>query len=226
MGGLHPNGSGNAYGAQDGAELRVAMHETRYWLLWYQFAILVGAGMSMINLLAVIVTAVQPSETSQQNLKKGGTAWFSVGNVMSRFILGYLSDILLALLDRTSFMTMASGLMSVAMVLVSVVDAATPAIYVPCFLAGFAFGMPWILVPAIEIDWYGHKNFSSIHGVMMLAAVVGVLAVFNALSILTKNEEDHDPHLLTWSVLAVLSACGFLGGIVARVRQARAVQCN
>merc|ERR1712054_484536 len=99
------------------------------------------------------------------------------------------------------------------MLLFGVVDAAGQAIFLPCFLSGFAFGMPWILVPAIEIDWYGHKYFSSIHGVMMLAAVTGVLLFFNALSIWTDDDSNRNPYLLTWFVLAALNACGLLGGL-------------
>ena len=34
-----------------------------------------------------------------------------------------------------------------------------------------------MLVPAIEMEWYGHENFGSIHGVMMLAADFGVILV-------------------------------------------------
>lgn len=89
-------------------------------------------------------------------------------------------------------------------------------IYIPCFLAGFAFGMPWILVPAIEIDWYGHKHFSSIHGVMMLAAIMGVLALFNLLSLQTKDDSSINPYFLMWWILGGLNAGGFLFGICAR----------
>merc|ERR1712113_328485 len=41
-------------------------------------------------------------------------------------------------------------------------------------LSGFAFGTPWMLVPALEMEWYGSANFGRIHGVMMLAAGFGL----------------------------------------------------
>ena len=46
------------------------------------------------------------------------------------------------------------------------------AVNVGVFVVGAAFGSFWVLVPAIEREWYGKRDFGRIHGVMMVAAYV------------------------------------------------------
>lgn len=208
----------DAVSEEPGVEMHTAAQEARYWLLFYQLSILTGAGVATINLLDDIIMAATSNSESQESLMTGGTASFSVGNIISRFMLGYLSDVLLAFCDRTSFMTLAIGVMVAAMVLIGTIDASSRLIYLPCFLSGFAFGMPWILVPAIEIDWYGHKHFSQIHGIMMLGAVVGTLLFFDAISTITEDRTGRNPYQLTWTVLAGFCVCGLLGDVLLRMR--------
>merc|ERR1711871_1040107 len=45
------------------------------------------------------------------------------------------------------------------------------------FFGGCAFGAPWMLIPAIEMQWYKQAHFGAIHGVMMLSGIVGLLVV-------------------------------------------------
>ena len=43
---------------KSGVSWKEALSQVRFWVLWYQFAVLVGGGFSFLNNLNAVVTAV------------------------------------------------------------------------------------------------------------------------------------------------------------------------
>ena len=106
---------------------------------------------------------------------------FSVGNTSSRVFFGYFSDVLAKRIPRHWFLVLDSWLMLLAcgvlMLCVGQAEAPKDATTLGVFIGGFAFGAPWMMVPAIEMHWYGQAKFGTIHGVMMFATAVGLILV-------------------------------------------------
>merc|ERR1712228_914376 len=99
---------------------------------------------------------------------------FAVGNSLSRLLLGFFSDLLVRWISRGNFLIGFTLLMSLGLACLSFFSQSKVAVMSGVILCGFAFGSPWMLVPTMEMEWYGDKYFGRIHGIMMLAAGLGV----------------------------------------------------
>eukprot|EP00457_Paulinella_chromatophora_P004556 gb/GEZN01004568.1/.p1 GENE.gb/GEZN01004568.1/~~gb/GEZN01004568.1/.p1 ORF type:complete len:542 (+),score=48.73 gb/GEZN01004568.1/:180-1805(+) len=192
-----------------GTPFLTAIKQLRFWVLWYQLAILVGGGFAFLNHLHDIIAsestrqadvlsdvqavphlhshALENYGTSDQqkiHLVIGATSFFTVGNVCSRFLTGYGADILSKVISRSTLMNISMVLLLGSFILLMLVDVGTDAIFFPAVVNGWAFGTPWTLVPAIEQGWFGMDDFAAIHSVMMLACVFGAFIINDFLSVL------------------------------------------
>lgn len=199
-----------------------ALKETRFWALWFQFAVLVGGGFAFLNHMHDIVLSDSSNkgayDTYSSSLVISATALFTVGNVCSRFLTGYAADILSQVLSRTTMMNGALLTQLASFLLLLWVNTDSEQFYWPALVNGLAFGAPWTLVPSIEACWYSMADFARIHGVMMLSCVFGVFMVNDGLSHVVqyfyriKTMNQHAFNLL-WTILAALCAVSLLIGL-------------
>eukprot|EP00808_Paulinella_micropora_P024052 g81885.t1 len=228
-----------------------ALKQARFWVLWYQLAILVGGGFAFLNHLHDIVASehgpmdvdlqlrtshggahapyMTPSHTSAHYVI-GATSFFTVGNVCSRFLTGFGADFLAKVVKRSSLMNGAMLTLLASMLLLLIVDVSSETLFVPALINGFAFGSPWTLVPGIEQAWFGMQHFAKIHGVMMLACVFGAFCVNDGLSwaieMLIPSDDPSGGMNASqfrglWVCLSVLATVGVMGGCCTRSRQAK-----
>eukprot|EP00747_Dinoflagellata_sp_TGD_P097590 gnl/TRDRNA2_/TRDRNA2_167179_c0_seq1.p1 gnl/TRDRNA2_/TRDRNA2_167179_c0~~gnl/TRDRNA2_/TRDRNA2_167179_c0_seq1.p1 ORF type:complete len:535 (-),score=70.02 gnl/TRDRNA2_/TRDRNA2_167179_c0_seq1:177-1781(-) len=159
-----------------------ALRAPEYWLLLLVFLVAVGIGQTVTNNLANI-------KSINTN---AGVAIFAVGNSMGRFLPGYLSDILFKVCDRVSFMIMASVLLCAAQAVMLFAKDSVALIYTGILLTATAFGSYWVLVPAIESEWFGRGHFGKIHGFLLaMSGDLGVLAIYKVLT--SVAEHMHGP---------------------------------
>merc|ERR1712190_444158 len=53
------------------------------------------------------------------------------------------------------------------------------AAYLGIFFTSFAFGSYWVLIPAVEAEWFGRLDFGKIHGLLVtIAGNVGVIGLY------------------------------------------------
>lgn len=180
--------------------LAEALGELRFWLVFALLGLLCGSGMEVSNHL--------------ENLA-GGAGWstaeavalFAVGNSLARLLLGCFSDWLARWVSRGTFLVACTFAMMVGLGLLVLLPHSQAAVRAGVLLCALAFGSPWILVPAVEMEWYGDAHFGRIHGVMMLASVSGVAAVRLEALLLPGRMRD---------ILAVAAvACAAAGSVAA-----------
>merc|ERR1712137_148408 len=152
---------------QANISLGSALFEGRFWVIFLTLGSLCGSGMMVSNHLSDLVLAIGWSTSS-------AVAFFAVGNSLSRILLGYFSGKLIKIIDRSSFLVIFTWLMCLGLLLIVALPNSVIAVKVGIALCGFGFGSPWMLVPAIEMEWYGNGHFGRIHGFMMLSGTVGM----------------------------------------------------
>lgn len=146
--------------------LSEAVREPRYWLLFVVFGIMCGTGLEVSNQLSALAAKIQWDCDD-------AVAYFAVGNSSSRVLVGAFSDMLARWVSKGSFLISFGWVMCLGLLLIIVGPESPVLVKTGILLCGFSFGPPWMLVPALEMEWYGEKHFGRIHGVMMLAAVIG-----------------------------------------------------
>lgn len=163
----------------EGMPFRLVLSMPEYWLLACVFLVAVGVGQTVSNSIADF----NGVDTTT------GVAVFAAGNTLGRIAPGYLSDILLRVCDRASFLVAATVvLIASQLVLLFSQDK----VWLDCvgiFLASLAFGSFWVLVPAAEAEWFGRRHFGKIHGLMtLMGGVGGVLLIYQGTRLVAEAE--------------------------------------
>jgi hypothetical protein len=194
-----------------------ALRDYRYWLVFAIFAMLVSTGMLVSNSVRELANAAK--------LKNDGmiSSAFAVGNTLSRIFFGYCSDVMAKRIPRQWFLVMDAWIMALAYFLLSVclTQATAPSTMtaIGVFLGGFSFGAPWMMVPAIEMHWYGQAKFGAIHGLMMFATTVGLILVRVGETVFDDLKGVVNFCLVFALVISVLCTLGFLAKEAAERRR-------
>jgi len=211
-------------GEVDGSTFSEALRAVEYWLLLFVFLIGIGIGQNMVNSIGNIPGIDVAT----------GVAIFAAGNAVGRFVPGYLSDLLFRHLDRMGFIIIATALLCVSQVVMLVSQQNPIGIYVGIFLTAAAFGSYWVLVPAVEAEWFGRLHFGKIHGLMLfLAGDGGVVALYKGLASFaesTRGPCDASSRVagcfeLKWLVCLALSGIAMLAAVAIRFQRGR-VHCR
>lgn len=152
--------------SKEDSTLSQAVRESRYWLLFLVFGLMCGTGLEVSNQLSTLATTIKWDCDD-------AVAYFAVGNSSSRVLVGAFSDMMARWVSKGSILVFFGWVMCLGLVLIIAGSESPGFIKSGIVLCGFSFGPPWMLVPALEMEWYGEKHFGRIHGVMMLAAVIG-----------------------------------------------------
>jgi len=152
------------------APVNAALAQFRYWSVFSMLGLLCGGGMAISNHVSSLAKGV--GWDTQQ-----AVALFATGNSLSRLFIGCFSDVVSRSISRSTLLTLFTWVMCIVFALLTFAPHNAALVKIGVVVGGFCFGTPWMLVPAIEMEWYGHENFGSIHGVMMLAADFGVILV-------------------------------------------------
>mmetsp|Transcript_82801 Transcript_82801/g.182017 ORF Transcript_82801/g.182017 Transcript_82801/m.182017 type:complete len:583 (-) Transcript_82801:174-1922(-) len=162
-----PSESAISMSSFQGKSFHEAITSLDYWLLLFIFLVSIGVGQNTCNSIALI-PEMSPSK---------GVATFTVGNTVGRFLPGYLSDMLFKVIDRVTSMMIATGLLVLSQV-VMLFATNIEMVHLGLFLTSASFGSYWVLVPAIEAEWFGHANFGKIHGFLLFVAGDGGVLFF------------------------------------------------
>lgn len=204
----------------EGVTFGVALRSLDYWLLLFVTFAAIGVGQNLCNSIADISGVNTAS----------GVAIFAVGNSLGRFIPGYLSDMLFSVLDRISFILMCTMVLVISQVVLFVSDDRTPGVYIGILLTAAAFGSYWVLVPAIESEWFGRLHFGKIHGFLLFVAGDGGVVVFyqglHGLAERWRGPCDEPGRVdlcfeLKWLVCLIVSGIALLAASAMKVRQVR-----
>jgi len=157
-----------------GSTVAEALRDPKYWTVFAIFAMLVSTGLLVSNKLGDFSAKALPH-------KFDAGSFFVVGNTLARIFFGYFSDALAKKIPRQWFLVFAAWLMVLAYGILWICDGQDVAPVglsaIGVFIGGFAFGAPWMMVPAIEMHWYGQAKFGKIHGIMMFATWFGLITV-------------------------------------------------
>jgi MFS family permease len=194
-----------------------ALRDGRYWLVFAIFAMLVSTGMLVNNEVVELAKAAKLQSVGMIS------SAFAVGNTLSRIFFGYCSDAMAKRIPRHWFLVMDSWLMCLAYFLLFLClkqeTAPSTLTAIAVFLGGFSFGAPWMMVPAIEMHWYGQAKFGAIHGIMMFATTVGLILVRVGETVFDDLEGVVIFCLVFALMISVLCTLGFLAKEAAERRR-------
>lgn len=197
-----------------------ALAWTEYWLLVVIFAVAVGVGQMVTNSLAEI-DEMDPVV---------GVSIFSAGNSVGRFLPGYLSDFLFRHFDRASFLLVAVATLCVSQMVLLASNGSSVCTYVGVFLTACAFGAFWVLVPALEAEWFGRADFGKIHGALVaIGGGAGVLLLYKGNCMLSEatvgpckdESRDESCFQLNWTINLATSTAALLAALVVKLLNAR-----
>eukprot|EP00445_Apocalathium_hangoei_P019628 CAMPEP_0203902434 /NCGR_PEP_ID=MMETSP0359-20131031/44495_1 /ASSEMBLY_ACC=CAM_ASM_000338 /TAXON_ID=268821 /ORGANISM="Scrippsiella Hangoei, Strain SHTV-5" /LENGTH=530 /DNA_ID=CAMNT_0050826291 /DNA_START=22 /DNA_END=1614 /DNA_ORIENTATION=- len=161
----------------EGMSFQEALRTPEFWLLLFVLSGGEGIGITLCNSIATI-PSIHPVS---------GVALFAAGNSLGRFMLGYLSDLLLGFVDLSDCLLLVSAMLCASQWILRCWGHVKVGAYAGIFLASFSFGSYLVLVPAAESEWFGQRHFGKIHGCLVfLAGVGGVLVVFKGTSLLAE----------------------------------------
>lgn len=175
-------GEGGAKGAAagDGAPAGATFFEgvltLDYGLLLLIFFALTGAGLTVINNLGSLVTALTPTADAQDVY----VSLLSVFNCGGRIFFGWASDRWAGALARPWWLAVLLTLMAAATT--GLAFASLESLYVLAPLAGFAYGGAWSLCPALVSERYGGRAFASINSLTNVATAVASYALNSGLA--------------------------------------------
>ncbi|ELR21937.1 transporter, major facilitator subfamily protein [Acanthamoeba castellanii str. Neff] len=155
-----------------------------FWLLFFIFFAIIGAGITLVNNFAELVFSIVDVDQSivyhredVPGFKTINTlvSLFSSFNTLGRMLVGFLSDWVTARWGKTarvSFLVLASALMGLVQ-LYFAFAVYVPMLYPGVIFLGLAYGATFCIVPTLALEFFGFKYFASNYGIMGLAPAVG-----------------------------------------------------
>jgi OFA family oxalate/formate antiporter-like MFS transporter len=137
-----------------------ALRTPAFWFLWLTWAMMGAAGVAMISLAAPLGRSLTGQAATVMVILTG----FNLTNGLSRFLTGYLSD----LIGRRLVMTLAFTAAGVAYLILPHISSLGLAAFLAATV-GFGFGTMFAVSAPLASDVFGLRHFGAIFGLVFTA---------------------------------------------------------
>ena len=155
-----------------------ALCMSRFWLLAMAMFCAMGCGLVLLNNAAQVAESLGGGE-------RGTAALFvmimSTTNCVGRMMWGLGSDLMVRRgVDRTAFLTLSVGAMSIGMGMMAVAD--YDLLFAASAVVGLAYGSLWGVVPVLIVELFGPESFGTLYTTLSAAVAASSFVLATALT--------------------------------------------
>ena len=190
---------------------RQIMTRSDFHFLFWPFMICSGLQLMYQNNVGVYLKSFD-----QEQYTTLFTTLNPIAQVVCKFIVGFISDIIVHRVPRSALLLLFYVLQTIVMTLCVFFSDSFVLLLVTLIIVGFANGALWCLTPTIVSELYGMKYFGRNWGTIMIGSAFGglgcqqIFGQFYDMNIHNKNSQDcFGKACFTWSfiIAAVFSFC-------------------